>query len=492
MSAIPRTVRRFGTALALTIAVLLTLSTASLAFAASSNAVTLLLLSKDPYTNSSSQHKTQVEPDTFSYGNSIVMAVQSGRFYDGGASNIGWATSSNNGSSWTNGFLPDTTPYSTPPGKYGALSDASVVYDAKYNAWIITYLGLSGGENPPVDVDSSRSTDGGLTWGNPVIVNASGHFNDKDWVVCDNTASSKYYGNCYTEYDDNSLGDSERMSTSTDGGKTWSAGIAPSGSPTGLGGQPLVQPNGTVIVPFEDLNGTISDFTSSNGGASWSSVTTIANIDVHNENANIRTSPLPTAEIDGAGNVYVAWQDCRFESGCSANDIVFSTSSDGKTWSTVKRIADEPVGSGVDHFIPGIAVDKSTSGSSAHVAVTYYYFSNTTCSSNCKLYVGYSSSTNGGSTWSSNKQLAGPMQLTWLANTNQGYMVGDYISTSIAGNGKAFPAFEVATVNQGTKYHESTYTKLNGLNVKGGTNSSSAAVVDHGHAPAFGRSTTAY
>ena len=33
MSAIPRTLRRFGTALALTIAVLLTLSTASLAFA---------------------------------------------------------------------------------------------------------------------------------------------------------------------------------------------------------------------------------------------------------------------------------------------------------------------------------------------------------------------------------------------------------------------------------------------------------------------------
>ncbi len=491
MSAIPRTLRRSGTALALTIAVLLTLSTASLAFA-SSNAVTLQRLSTDPYTNSTSQHKTQVEPDTFSYGNTIVMAVQSGRFYNGGASNIGWATSSNNGSTWTNGFLPGTTPYSTPPGKYSALSDASVAYDAKYNDWIITALGLSNGESGPVDVISSRSTDGGLTWKNPVAVNASGDFNDKDWVVCDNTASSKYYGNCYTEYDDNSLGDFERMSTSTDGGQTWGAGIAPSGSPIGLGGQPLVQPNGTVIVPFEDLNNTIADFTSTNGGASWTATVTIASIDSHADAGNIRTSPLPSAEIDGAGKVYVAWQDCRFESGGSANDIVYSTSSDGKTWSTVKRVPADAVGSGVDHFIPGIAVDKNTSGSGAHVAVAYYYYPNTNCGSSCKLDVGYISSTNGGSTWSASKQLAGPMQLTWLANTSQGYMVGDYISTSIAGNGRAFPAFEVATANQGTKYHELTDTKLGGLNVKGGASSSSAVVVDHGHAPAFGRSTTAY
>lgn len=490
MSAIPRAMRRFGTALALTIAVLLTLSTASLAFA-SSNAVTLLRLSKDPYTNSTSQHKTQVEPDTFSYGNSIVMAIQSGRFYDGGSSNIAWATSSNNGSSWTNGFLPGSTVFATPPGKYARASDPSVAYSAKYNAWIISYLGLSGGETAPVDVASSRSTDGGLTWSNAIAINASGNFNDKSWTVCDNTASSKYYGNCYTEFDNASVGDQEQMSTSTDGGKTWGAAVTPSGSPFGLGGQPLVQPNGTVIVPFEDLNGTISDIMSTNGGSSWSAAVTIATIDVHNESANIRTSPLPSAEIDGAGTVYTAWQDCRFESGCSANDIVFSTSSNGKTWSAVKRIPADAVGSGVDHFIPGIAVDKSTSGSSAHVAVSYYYFTSTTCTSNCKLDVGYLSSTNGGATWSARQKLAGPMQVGWLASTNQGNMVGDYMSTSIAGNGVAFPGMAVATANKGTKYHESLYTVSGGLPVTGGTHSSNAVVLDHGHVPAFGRSTTA-
>jgi len=459
---------------------MLALSATALTFA--SGGVPLQRLSSDPYTNTTSQHKTQVEPDTFSYGSTIISVVQSGRFTDGGSSNIGWATSTNNGATWKHSFLPGTTVYATPAGKYARVSDPSVAYDAKHGVWIISYLGLTGGSQPPVDVLVSRSTNGGLTWGNPVAVNTSGAFYDKNWSVCDDTASSKFYGNCYTEYDNASTGDQELMSTSTNGGSSWGAAIHPAGNPSGLGGQPVVQPSGTVIVPFEDLNGTISAFSSTNGGSSWSAPATVASINVHGESANIRTSPLPSAEIDGSGTVYVAWQDCRFESGCSANDIVFSTSSDGTHWSAVQRIPADAVGSGVDHFIPGLGVDKSTSGSSAHIAVTYYYFTNTNCSdSTCQLNVGYISSTNGGSTWSASQHLAGPMKLTWLANTTQGYMVGDYISTSFAANGKAFPAFVVAKAPKGSTFNEAMFTVKGGLTALGGSNSSAATVVYSSH-----------
>src|SRR5207248_8507756 len=60
----------------------------------------------------------------------------------------------------------------------------------------------------------SRSTDGGLTWGNPVAVaTASGNQNlDKNWTACDNTPSSPFYGHCYTEFDDNGAGDRIKMS----------------------------------------------------------------------------------------------------------------------------------------------------------------------------------------------------------------------------------------------------------------------------------------
>jgi hypothetical protein len=78
---------------------------------------------------------------------------------------------------------------------------------------------------------------------------------DKNWTACDDTPSSPFYGNCYTVFDNFGQGDLEYMSTSTDGGLTWSTPVSTAGNDKGLGGQPLVQPNGTVVVPFESLNG---------------------------------------------------------------------------------------------------------------------------------------------------------------------------------------------------------------------------------------------
>src|SRR5712692_5972517 len=42
-------------------------------------------LSSDPYTNSTSQHRTEVEPASYSYGSTIVTAFQAGRFVDVGS-----------------------------------------------------------------------------------------------------------------------------------------------------------------------------------------------------------------------------------------------------------------------------------------------------------------------------------------------------------------------------------------------------------------------
>ena len=71
--------------------------------------VPLTRVSKDPFTNATSQHRTEVEPDTFAFGSTIVSAFQVGRVFGGGSSNIGWATSTNGGATWTNGFLPGIT-----------------------------------------------------------------------------------------------------------------------------------------------------------------------------------------------------------------------------------------------------------------------------------------------------------------------------------------------------------------------------------------------
>ncbi|MGH2497858.1 MAG: sialidase family protein [Ktedonobacteraceae bacterium] len=479
--------------LASTLAVVLTFASSIFAFAA----VPTVQISSDPYTNSTSEHHTMVEPDTYSFGSTIVAAIQSGRFTDGGASNIGWATSTNGGGSWANGFLPGTTVFATPAGPYNRVSDPTVAYDAAHNTWMIASLAIStsGGSVLGAAVIVNQSTNGGTTWSNPVVVHAaSGSENlDKDWIVCDSTSTSAFYGHCYAEWDDNGGGNVIHMSTSTDGGNTWGSQKNTANNATGIGGQPLVQPNGTVIVPIDNANETsVLAFTSTNGGTSWSSTVTVASIRSHTDAGSIRSGPLPSAEIDGAGKVFVVWEDCRFESRCRANDIVMSTSSNGTSWSAVTRIPADAVGSGVDHFIPGITVDKSTSGSTAHLVLAYYYYPVSSCSSStCKLDIGYSSSTDGGSHWTSTTNITGPMTLSWLANTTQGRMVGDYMSTSFNGSGVAFPVFADASVptggtscgSTGVTCNEGMFTVVTGLTIHRGlfalTNDAVVAGSDH-------------
>jgi hypothetical protein len=255
------------------------------------------------------------------------------------------------------------------------------------------------------------------------------------------------------------------MSTSTDGGAIWSTPLSPAGRPHGLGGQPVVQPGGTVIVPFESLKGTISAFRSTDGGQSWKKAATISRIAFHPAAGNLRTSPLPTAEIDGAGRVYVAWEDCRFRANCASNDIVFSQSSNGVSWSAVTRVPIDDVTSGVDHFIPGFAVDRATSGSGAHLALTYYSYADAACTTaTCQLDVGFISSPDGGSHWGSPTQLAGPMSLSDIASTSQGPMVGDYISTSFNGAGTATTVFAIGNPHT-SAFDEAMYAPTGPLSV---------------------------
>ena len=437
-------------------------------------------ISSDPFTNPTSQHKTQVEPDTFSFGRTEVAAMQSGRFFDGGSSDVGWATSKDGGSQWTHGFLPGTTTAAHPAGPYARVSDPSVAYDARHHSWMISTVALTDTPNGPLGaaVLTNLSTNGGTTWTAPTTVHqATGSENlDKNWTACDNTPTSPFYGHCYTEWDDNGNINLFQMSTSTDGGKTWAAPTTSPDRPCVIGGQPVVQPNGTVIVPIDDcVEGSLLSIRSTDGGKTWSRVHFAAQTLSSLVAGHLRTSPLPSAEIDKNGKVYVVWQDCRFEKpNCAVNDIVMTTSTDGIHWSLVQRIPTDPLGSGVDHFIPGLAVDKTTGGNTARLALTYYYYLDANCTvATCQLDVGFVSSINGGKTWSGKQQLAGPMSLPWLADTSQGRMVGDYISTSIpTGETYAAPAFEVATAPAptATRFHEATFTDSGPLaHITGGT-----------------------
>ena len=330
---------------------------------------------------------------------------------------------------------------------------------------MISELGIRTSGIPPapavVDVLVSRSTNGGLTWTNPVVagMNPAKPSLDKNWTVCDDSATSPFYGNCYTEFDNNSLDDRIFMTTSTDGGQTWGPGVPTATNQNGIGGQPLVQPDGRVVVPILGFMGhfdTLLSFISTDGGSTWSKPVLVTKVAYHRPAGGIRAGlPAPSAEINNQGRIFVAWPDCRFEPGCASNDIVLSTSTDGLSWSVPSRIPADPVGSGVDHFIPGLAVDRNTSG---NLGLAYYFYPVANCTSaNCQLDVGFISSADGGVSWSRPSSLAGPMSLSWLPITTQGTMVGDYVSTSFSG-GVAYPVFAVASAPTGSTFHEATFT----------------------------------
>jgi hypothetical protein len=133
------------------------------------------------------------------------------------------------------------------------------------------------------------------------------------------------------------------------------------------------------------------------------------------------------------------------------------------------RVPIDATSSTVEHFAPGIGVDRSTAAGSARIGLTYYSYPNSNCTATtCQLNVSFISSTNGGTSWSAPTQIAGPISLSSLPNTTQGRMFGDYISTSVLNGGRAWPVIAVASVPTGSTFHVPMVVPTGGMAITGG------------------------
>ena len=278
-------------------------------------------LSRDQYRNPESQHATEVEPDSYAFGSTIVSVFQVGRIRDGAAANIGFGTSRDAGRTWRSGLLPSLTSNSTPVGEWLRASDPVIGFDALHGVWLAASLAVSPGRESAIVFN--RSTDG-ITWGAPVVASRSIARDlelDKQWFACDNWTSSPFRGRCYLAYSDFRT---NRISiqTSADGGLTWSAPIgAPDnagrdamreGSP---GVQPVARPNGDALV----LYGTVTRCRRS--APSTAARRSRERTDRPRRGTRGPQLPrvrLPVAEVDAAGAVYLAWSDCQLHSECTA------------------------------------------------------------------------------------------------------------------------------------------------------------------------------
>ncbi|HEY8028729.1 MAG TPA: sialidase family protein [Gaiellaceae bacterium] len=407
-------------------------------------------LSVDPSTNPASQHETAVEPADAAWGTTVVAAYQVGRFASGGASFIGFAVSNDSGRTWTRGLLPSVTVESSPPGPERAASDPSVAYDVAHAVWLISTLTIEQGGTRVMVAHSSD----GLHWSAPVTA-ATGPALDKEWIDCDNGATSPFRGRCYALYTDDDKNITVSQS-SDDGGLTWSTPVRATGVLVGT--QPAVLPDGTLVTIAgnyageQALTGTIESLRSTDGGATFTR-TTLATLTSAN-NTPMRAISLPSMTVDAAGELYATWADCRFRASCTANDVVLSTSFDGITWSPPARVPIAPVSSTLDAMIPGVGADPTQSG---HIALVYAYFTPRSCAARaCALGIGFLQSGNGGQSWTKPLQLdAEPMQMTWVPQA-EGRMVGDYFATAFA-TGRVVPVFALAIAPTGTRFHEGIF-----------------------------------
>jgi hypothetical protein len=391
----------------------------------------------DPYPfRSPAQHASEVEPDSFAWGSTVVAVFQVGRFADGGSLDTGFSVSRDSGRTWRQGLLPSLTVFSSPKGQWQRASDPAVAYDSVHGVWLVASL-VIGISNSGIVV--SRSHDG-LHWTAPVLVSAGpnndqGIDHDKEWIGCDNSVTSPFRGHCYVSYSDLDAIDVATR-TSADGGATWSvavdspdaAGRGGIESPEAPGVQPVVLPTGRVVIPFYD-GGKMAAVHSDDGGATFSTGTLIAPARFADV-PGLRAAPLPSAEVGADGAVVLAWPDCAARPGCGANEIVVSRSVDGVAWTKPVRV---PLGGG-SHVVPGIAADPARPGRLALVSYTF---------ARGALSVDFTSSSDGGRSWRRPVRLtARPMPLRWFARAG-GAMLGDYVSTSFAGT-RAVPVVVLA------------------------------------------------
>jgi hypothetical protein len=407
-------------------------------------------ISVDPYANTDSQHETAVEPDSFSFGSTVVAAFQVGRRENGAASNIGTAVSVDAGRTWRRSFLPGTTVNATPPGQEVAASDPSVTYDAVHGTWLVSALTIERGGS---HIYVARSTDG-KSWSAPVDA-AAGPSLDKEWITCDNHATSPFHGRCYLEYTD----DAQNFTASqfsTDGGLTWSPEIR-AGSFL-IGTQPVIRPDGALVVIAGDysgdlaLEGSLIELRSTDGGATFAR-STVSDLQSASD-APLRAISLPSVDVDSAGTIYVAWGDCRFRATCDRNDLVLSTSTDGVSWSPPVRVALAPVSTDASFFIPGLAADPARPG---RLGLVYAYFHANSCRrSACLLGAGFAQSRDAGRTWTVQRLDAQPSSTNWLPGAQGGRMVGDYFSASYAGD-RVVPVFALAAPPVGGRLREAVF-----------------------------------
>ena len=295
--------------------------------------------------------------------------------------------------------------------------------------------------------------DDGSTWSAPKTIIRDTNpavFNDKESITADHT-DSKYV---YVVWDrlvfpnERTRGQSFNFtaafrgpayfSRSTDNGDTYEKArpiFDPGQNDQTIGNQIVALGNGelvNVMTVFRNDNrtkarGSIAVLRSTNKGSTWSGeirVDRLGTVGVSDPDDGhaVRTGDIipeiSSDERDGNDDVYVVWQDARFN-GFQRDQVAFSRSEDGgRTWSTPVRISTDNT---TQAFTPQIKVDDD-----GNIGVVYYDFRNDVAGdASLSTDTWFTRSEDGGETWREERVTKAPFDMR-TAPDARGYFVGDY------------------------------------------------------------------
>jgi uncharacterized cupin superfamily protein len=290
-------------------------------------------------TDNTSGYTQQVEPTLgiLSDGH-ILVGWKEADTHDGPGRRVGFAYSTDDGKNFSSNILMPLNA----PGEYQ--SDPWIVVDKEDNVY---YTFLEGG-GPGEGMIVVKTTDGGVTWQNPVQASDTSGFDDKETVCVDDN------GTLYLTWDmivNDTVWDL-RFTKSTDGGSTF--------EPTSTFQNvwfPYItcSPNGTLYV---------TTINQSSPEVWWDQVWITRSTDKGNSwSTPVRVNPLGSGglaiitvvDLDSEGNVYVA-----YSWGSEDNTDIYVTRSPpgGRNWSTPVRVND--VSTGMQRMVEMVIDENDT------------------------------------------------------------------------------------------------------------------------------------
>ncbi|MHB8958041.1 MAG: sialidase family protein [Candidatus Limnocylindrales bacterium] len=340
------------------------------------------------------------------------------------------------GAAFTGVDLPLPPPRTSNGFDFG--SDPGLAFDSNgvaYYSYIVVFFGAGGGING-TEMAVARSSNHGATWTPTYFAPETGNaqFNDKPMITVDTGSGVGHHHNRIFVTWDHATGNSSStkngnnvlVSTSDDGGVTFSAPVSVSGPFTGktggIGADPYVAGDGTLHVAWQDYaHGAILDAASSDGGQTFAPPRLIAQVAGFAFNIAAQNSRgalvYPACGASGT-TLYCSYMD---GSPAATNVFVAKSTDGGSSWTSTEMPA------GGDQFNQWLAVD----GSDGSVNVAYY--DTGTHGAAATTYT-LARSTDGGTTWATIPVATAPTDETCCApSVDLGNQYGDYEGLAAAG-----------------------------------------------------------